>query len=186
MTKHEKLKQIVNEVFEVDLMSKSRKRRIVEARMVFANVFMKYNDVSSVQTGRYINKDHATVLHYKNRFDYIIKADEFLYKSYLDCAKRYTDFFNLQADIEIDTEMNKTNKTIFSLQNKIKALCLEIECLNMDIKSFKTTSVYTENEKKYRSLSRKQREDFDSRVSLILKSYEWKSKDEFETINCQA
>ena len=35
MTKHEKLKQIVNEVFNVDLMSKSRVRRIVEARMVF-------------------------------------------------------------------------------------------------------------------------------------------------------
>ena len=72
------------------------------------------------------------------------------------------------------------------MQNKIKTLNLEIECLNLEVKSFKTTSKYTENEKKYRSLTRKQREEYDSRVSLILKSFEWKNKNEFETINCQA
>ncbi len=186
MTKHEKLKQIVNEVFKVDLMSKSRVRRIVEARMVFANIFMKYTMSTATKTGEYINKDHATILHYNKRFDYVIKVDKDLYELYLQCAKSFSDFFDFEGSIHIDIEINKTNKYIYSLQNKIKTLNLEIECLNLEVKSFKTTSKYTENEKKYRSLTRKQREEYDSRVSLILKSFEWKNKNEFETINCQA
>ena len=43
----------------------------------------------------------------------------------------------------------------------------------------------TENEVKYRLLTDSQRSVYDERVALVLKSFEWEIKEEFETIICQ-
>ena len=43
----------------------------------------------------------------------------------------------------------------------------------------------TENEIKYRLLTDSQKSVYDERMALVLKSFEWEIKEEFETIICQ-
>jgi len=62
----EKEISFISELHEVtveEMKSRSRLKKIMSARVVFS---MKCYDlgISSVKIGRYINRDHATILHY--------------------------------------------------------------------------------------------------------------------------
>lgn len=52
----------VNDKFNIDLTSEKRERELVVGRVAFANAMRKY--YTTVQIGRVMNKNHATVCHY--------------------------------------------------------------------------------------------------------------------------
>lgn len=47
-----------------DLKSRNRTRRLANARMHYGYLARKHTDLSLAMIGRYIRRDHATVLHY--------------------------------------------------------------------------------------------------------------------------
>ena len=67
------------------LLSKSRHQAIREARQVFAHLMRKHTDLSLSDIGRFVNRDHTTIIHackvvesdmdgnvrYKKRYDRI-------------------------------------------------------------------------------------------------------------------
>ena len=70
-------------VSEKELMSKSRMRYIVDARVLFTKV-MKTRTVYTLQkVGGYINRDHSAVIHYLKQFEALSKTDKEFYFTYL-------------------------------------------------------------------------------------------------------
>ena len=75
-TKYEfdKLKDTVNEIFGLNLMDNTRERPNVNARIVFSNILFRKGYTKS-DIARYINKHHATVIHYCRNFEMYLKTD---------------------------------------------------------------------------------------------------------------
>lgn len=68
--------EFVNDFFGFDIAVKSRKRHIVDARMMYAKLMSRYTNTSLSEIGRLISKDHATIIHYLRNFKYIKKQDQ--------------------------------------------------------------------------------------------------------------
>ena len=71
----DKLKEAVNSVFGLDMMERTRKRPHVNARIVFSNILFE-RGYSKSEIGRYLNKNHATIIHYCKSFEGYVKTDE--------------------------------------------------------------------------------------------------------------
>ena len=59
----------VNDKLNIDIKSETRRRKYVYGRMLFFKLAKDFNPyMSTTQIGRFINKDHATVLHSLKQF----------------------------------------------------------------------------------------------------------------------
>tara|TARA_R110000787_G_scaffold200245_1_gene311269 strand:+ start:467 stop:865 length:399 start_codon:yes stop_codon:yes gene_type:complete len=82
------LKKIVDEVFELDLLRKTRQREYVDARRVFSHLLLKEGATLS-GIGNYLGLNHATVHYYTKKFEWIIKSDLILRERYELILTRY-------------------------------------------------------------------------------------------------
>ena len=57
------IRKQVEKAYKCDIMDKSRRQYITDARIVFANVAKKFN-IKTVDIAKYLGKHHATVVHY--------------------------------------------------------------------------------------------------------------------------
>jgi hypothetical protein len=133
ISKEERLKNIVNRVFNLDIMCTTRKREVVEARMVYSNVLMGIHRVTLEHVGKFLNKSHCTIVHYNKNFNYIIKPDEELWRKYLLVSEIYTKTDHIANALDLED----CRKIIYSLENQIKSLTLKNERLNLEHKSYK-------------------------------------------------
>lgn len=129
----ERLKDIVNRVFEVDIMEKTRRREVVEARMVYTRILRDSEFMTVSKIAKSLNKNHATILHYLKNFKYFIKPDERLWDMYLLCCRIYTETDHVANALDLE----ECRKLIFSLENVIKKLTLDISRLKLDYKTYK-------------------------------------------------
>jgi len=53
---------------------KTRKRHIVEARMMISKLLLK-EGLTLSEIARFLNKDHATIIHYRNLHDDLMKTE---------------------------------------------------------------------------------------------------------------
>jgi len=78
----------VNLQFEVDLTSKSRKRKEVYLRAILIKIIYKRTNYSLEKIGSFFNRDHATVIHALKLYDIV-------------CG--YSDFIELKSQITDNT-----------------------------------------------------------------------------------
>ena len=147
-----KLKQIldyVNKKTGVDSSLSNRNREVIYARALYYKIALRAVKASYKNIGSLVKKNHATVIHAKNKVFYEIEKDDF----YMD---PYREYFG-----------EKKHKDVAKVVEK---------------------KILTDNEKAYRKLSDEDKITYDERASLVLKSFEWKRKDDnrkevFEIIN---
>ena len=82
------LKKIVDEVFELDLLRKTRQREYVDARRVFSHMLLKEGATLS-GVGDILSLNHATIHFYTKKFEWIIKSDITLREKYELILTRY-------------------------------------------------------------------------------------------------
>ena len=111
------LKEIVEETFMVDIMSKRRHREIVEARIAFCKI-MRDKGVSLSTMGRYIKKTHATILYYTRLSDIIFKTNPRYAEWFTECKKIFTH----GRDLVISREEKDKEKTIDILNKTINSM----------------------------------------------------------------
>lgn len=92
--------EFVNDFFGFDVSVKSRKRSIVEARMMYAKLMNRYTKSSLSDIGRMIGKDHATVIHYLRNFKHIKKQDQEFSAKFDIMSEMYEDFRNCWFDVD--------------------------------------------------------------------------------------
>ena len=64
------------------LCSPARQRPIVEARYIFAYIIRKKTNLSLLEIGNLLNKNHSSIIFYNKQMDWFIKSDENLINLY--------------------------------------------------------------------------------------------------------
>ncbi len=129
----DRLKDIVNQVFKVDVMEKTRKREVVEARMVYSRILRDSEYMTLSRIAKSLNKNHATILHYNKNFKYFIKPDERLWDMYLLCCRIYNETDHVANALDLEACRN----LVFSLENQKNLLALELSRLNLEHETYK-------------------------------------------------
>lgn len=130
MKEVEKLKKIVNEIFSVDIESKSRKRDLVDARKVYAKI-LREAGYRYEKIAKSINKDHSTIIHYVENIENIMSYDKDLMDKYMACElsfgriKKYelNDMLNdFIKHIEFFERQNGKSPIVSQIRNTILPL----------------------------------------------------------------
>jgi hypothetical protein len=85
----QELKEIINEVFLVDIDIKSSKRAVVDARKVYSKI-LRDSGYNYELIGETINKNHATIIHYVKNIEYLLSYDQILRDKYVACKNIFT------------------------------------------------------------------------------------------------
>lgn len=117
----DKLKEVVNEIFNVDIIKKSNKRDFVNARKVFSKMLIERGFGSS-EIGRYIRKHHSTIIHYRYDVDAMLKYSPTVMEKYLACKSAFS---NKEQHIQLNPKELEQKRYIISLNNQIEKLILD-------------------------------------------------------------
>lgn len=115
------LMEVVNNAFRLDIMKKTNKRYWVDARKIFSRILMDCGYGSS-QIGRFLQKDHATIIHYLKDIDHLMKHDSSLSDKYTECRDIFLDG---REPYELSPKGLEQKMSIISLNNRIENLILE-------------------------------------------------------------
>lgn len=121
--KIKKVKQIVNNVFSVDVLLKSRKRKYVNARMVYSKILREQN-FTYYHIGLSLLKNHASILHYVKSIDWILSYDKKLLKKYEQCLdlldEQGEDYLGLtKAELILLVKKLKKQNNLLSLSQNV-------------------------------------------------------------------
>lgn len=114
------LKSIVDSVFGEDITIKRRTRNLIDARRIFSKILHDRGYTFS-SIGLFLKKDHATIIHYLNDVDFLLKQEQNLLKKYIICR----DAFLKDREILSIIKQKDIASTIFQLQNDNEKLLLE-------------------------------------------------------------
>ena len=96
----EDIYQIYKKYIEpMDVLEITRKRDVVENRLMFAMLCLKYTKESYANIGQFIKKDHSTIVHYTKQFDVIISSSPGVFENYLDAEKDIVNSYPYALDI---------------------------------------------------------------------------------------
>lgn len=172
----EEVSELLYNLSGVDVFQNSRKREIVEYRSLLCyilryNLDMRWEKIAKFMKLNGKDFDHATAIHSVKMYEvYKInnKRLEILRKKFKPKTKE--EFVTESKLEELTNRFKKLEEKYLKILDANKSLIVSQE--------------FTVHEKEYRTLSRKQRETYDERVALILRSFKWKEYNtEFETIN---
>ena len=136
------LREIVDDVFGSDMMSNVRSRENVDARRVFCFILKDEGNTNS-SIGRFLNKDHATVLHYVRTFQGLAASDPSFSKKYDDCLASYTGNKKHIADVDVDTkEVVFLKETVKMLKNDVATLNIEKDWLKKENETLNEKTKY--------------------------------------------
>jgi len=136
--KQNNLKEIINIIYELDLMKPTRARRHVDARSIFSKIMFDeghgYTDI-----GKILNKNHATIIHNVRSANWLVENVGDFKKKYLEILKVYNSDIKI-LDMKNEIELKNS---IISLNSQINLLHLE----NMRLK--KQNQFLKNNESKF-------------------------------------
>lgn len=87
------LREAVEDVFDISIRERTRKRQYVNGRFVFANILIGRGH-TKVDVARYLGINHATVCHYCRNFYGFTQADKRLRDNYYELDKLFKGQFN--------------------------------------------------------------------------------------------
>jgi hypothetical protein len=125
-----------NNLNKQEFTSSSRRRELVDARMVYCSVARKCGDFTLKQIGQSINRDHATALHAIRNYDVLSEMDKDLVNKYNKTVVLYNMLFYTP-----DAKSNALMDTLFRSNSKLRKLITirdsRIEIQNEEIKGLK-------------------------------------------------
>ena len=121
------LKQIVQDIFGVDIMKKKRERDNVDARMIYSKI-LRERGYSFVSIASSLKKDHSTIVHYLSVVDFILMQDQRILDRYMKCKN---DFFS-------DKENTVGKMTEKGLKDRIDELTKKLDALILERESIKS------------------------------------------------
>ena len=67
----------IKSVSGVDIIKPTRKRKVVELRVIYAQIMLENSALTTKKTAQYLGKGHATIIHYRKTFDNLMAYSEF-------------------------------------------------------------------------------------------------------------
>jgi hypothetical protein len=122
------LKFIINFVFDVDILTEKRKRKYVDARKVFSKI-LNDNGFGSSIIGKYLKKDHSSIIHYLKTVNSLIKFDQLLMDRYLYSKDMYLNKKEIpyyqSSHNKLTSREKKQQAKIYGLNEEIEKLIIE-------------------------------------------------------------
>lgn len=115
------LKLIIENVLQVDIKKKSRMRNLIDARYIYTKI-LRDRGHTCTAIGKYIGKDHTTIVHYSNKMDALLSRDELLAEKYIKCKNA------LQKERPV-IEENLSDRVVF-LKSEVEKLVAERKKFN--------------------------------------------------------
>ncbi len=72
----------INKSLNIDILEETRKREVVEGRVIFSKLMHLQNRHSLSKIGSFVNKDHATIIHYLKVHDNLFATDKNYQKTF--------------------------------------------------------------------------------------------------------
>ena len=113
---------IVEGELDVNIYGNCRKRKLVDARIIYAKIAREYN-YSFKSIGRLIGKDHATIIHYMKNFDWLFSTDTEFRERYIYLKTKYKE---LVPQLKDNQKIEIINNSMV-LHKQIESLSLENE-----------------------------------------------------------
>lgn len=154
---------------EPELFKESRERSIIEHRALLCyllrnNLKMTFDGISKFIIDNGKKYDHSTVIHSCKMYPTYRKYNKKLYE--------LEKLFVVYDEIEYEeiSAMQLIIKRNLELESKYQELTKKIENKKEKFSLLNLTT----NEKDYRELTRKEKETYDERAALVIKSFKWK------------
>lgn len=163
MEELKRIKNYVDQCAGYDISTKSRKADTVLYRALYFKLAIDNTNKTLSSIGQVVKRDHATVLHARNKlFDYLMSMPNY--------SKLY-DIYKIDYLGQKITEQYQNIKQYNKLKEKYNNLLVAKIPTNLGF-------LLTDNEISYRKLDQEEKQVYDQRANLVLKSFEWKRKDE--------
>ena len=121
-TNIQELIELVNETCECDILKKSRLRKDVDGRMIFAQV-LHSKGLTKSAIGRIMNKNHATIVYYIRKIEGYLRHDEIM-------RNRYHYVSNIYSPINTTPHYYQYSR--MDLMEEIRKISSELERVNKD------------------------------------------------------
>ena len=164
----------------VDVFEQTRKRHVIEHRSLLCYILRTKLDMRWESIKKFIESkgkpyDHATAIHAVKMYSVYKKDNKKLLELESHFIVRNRIEYNQISAMEVMQKKHiRLEKDYFKSLEKIDSYKKSSDSLGL-----------TQNEKTYRTLSRKEKEAYDERASLVLKSFKWKARnEEAEVITC--
>jgi len=119
-TKLEAIKIVVEGELDINIYGDSRKRNLVDARIIYAKIAREYN-YSFKSIGVPIGKDHSTIIHYMKNFDWLFSSSTEFREMYIYLKEKLNDII---PKIKDNQEIEIINNSMV-LHKQIEKLSLE-------------------------------------------------------------
>lgn len=124
------LKQIVSEVFDVDIMEPSRIRKAVDARGVYSKI-LNDKGFTLVFIGQTLGKDHSTIINCMNNIEFFIENENNIKQKYYICLSRFHQALGItELDTLSDLSEYQLKKEIVKLRLELRKLADSYDELN--------------------------------------------------------
>ena len=164
----------------IDVFQQTRKRHVIEHRSLLCYILRTKLDMRWESIKKFIESkgkpyDHATAIHAVKMYSVYKKDNKKLLELESHFIVRNRIEYNQISAMEVMQKKHiRLEKDYFKSLEKIDSYKKSSDSLGL-----------TQNEKTYRTLSRKEKEAYDERASLVLKSFKWKARnEEAEVITC--
>jgi len=117
------IKKKIEELYDLNLSKKSRKRQYVEARGFFVKIARDKLNVTYQQIGNVINKNHATAVHAKKVIEDLLSYDVELKRIYQEILNS----LNLEEENFNHLTNDELKKLVKSLIKENKLLKLQLQ-----------------------------------------------------------
>ena len=169
------IKQFIDKEAGYDISIRLRNAEAVNFRTLYCKLAIETTRETLETIGKEIGRDHATVIHSRKLFNEIMEIDKYR-EIYYDYRKNILGL--------LEKEAYKNEKQYNELKKKFNNAI-------MLLKEYERNGIIvglTDNEHKYRKLTKEEQETYNERADLVLKAFEWKRKDDnkkevFEIIN---
>lgn len=123
------LKTIVDSVFNLDTLTKDRRRPYVDAKKIFS-VIMIERGSSKSDVARFLGVNHATVIYYRRTFYDHVKVDSTLRDKYAKTLKRFDE----RHDPIYHLNSHQLREACLQYKEEINELHLKVEQLQREVR----------------------------------------------------
>tara|TARA_R110000803_G_scaffold152827_1_gene217802 strand:- start:258 stop:824 length:567 start_codon:yes stop_codon:yes gene_type:complete len=163
----QRIKDYVDNCAGYDISDKRRDAEIVKFRTLYFKLAKETTHWGLKKIGSMVNRDHSTVLHAQSKL-----FDELMSNKHL---RRLHDIYKIEV---LGQQINAPYQKV-EQYNILKEDYNKLISDNQSLKYLLSADDrLTNNERQYRSLTRKQKESYDERAELVLQSFKWKARNE--------
>lgn len=129
------LKNIIRRETNIDLENKEtllcRDRDFIEARAMYYKLLRKYTNMTYTKIGKSVSKNHATILHACNNFDWWLKQDEGLLNVYTKVKEKFSDYLGYEkVDKKLEYNLERLFENYIDLKKQYEILKEHVKEIN--------------------------------------------------------